>query len=491
MSGVSKSFGKTRALDSVSIEVGEGETHALIGENGAGKSTLMRILSGALEPDSGKVEIDGRRLGRMSPAAARKQGVSMIYQELNLAPHLSVEENISLGAEIARFGWVCRDRVREIAKAALTQLRHGDIPVNAKAGDLSIAERQIVEIARALAGRPKVLVLDEPTSSLTREDTARLFQAINGLSEQGVGVVYISHFLEELTELCDRYTILRDGAVAGSGRMSATSIPEIVQRMVGRPVEAIYKRSERRFGEPALELRNVSGVAQPHSVSLTLRRGEILGIAGLIGSGRTELLRAIFGLDPTRGGEIRVGGETDRGARPARRIREGVGVLSEDRKGEGLLLNRSLADNLTLSAMGKVSSRGMVNGRAQREACELWMGRLRVKAASAGQMIAALSGGNQQKIAMARLLFQDADVLLLDEPTRGIDVGSKAEIYELMDALAREGKAILFVSSYLPELLGVCDSIAVMAQGKLSAPRPAAEWSEAALIEAALQDQRV
>jgi len=486
MSGVRKSFGATQALRGVSFEVGPGEVHALIGENGAGKSTLMKILSGACQPDEGSLQLDGQPFVPENPLHARRHGISMIYQELILAPDLSVEENILLGAEPSRFGWVNRKHRRELAHRALAELHHNTIPLDAPVNSLTIAEQQVVEIARALVSEPKVLIMDEPTSSLTQVDTENLFQVIAKLKRRGVSVIYISHFLEECQRVCDRYTVLRDGESVGTGEMASANLDGLIRLMVGREIEDIYPRAPHTLGPPVLQLKDIAGRTKPRSVSLTLREGEILGVAGLIGAGRTETLRSVFGLDPRTGGVVTAFGREASAASPARRLAQGIGLLSENRKEEGLMLNRTLADNLTATSFASVSRWGFINRRRQLECARGWMRKLEVRAQGPAQSIGELSGGNQQKIAIGRLLHHDAKILLLDEPTRGIDVGSKATIYELMGELAAEGKAIIFVSSYLPELLGVCDTIAVMCRGVLSAARPASEWTEHGIIAAAI-----
>ena len=486
MTSVQKSFGATRALKSVSFEVAPGEVHALIGENGAGKSTLMKILSGAHRPDAGTVELEGRPFVPANPLHARRSGIAMIYQELTLAPHLSVEENILLGEEPARFGWLNRSRRRELARRALAELHHENIPLDAPVNRRTIAEQQIVEIARALIGEPKVLIMDEPTSSLTQVDTENLFAVIGRLRERGVSVIYISHFLEECKRISDRYTVLRDGESVATGDMAAADLNQIIRMMVGREISEIYPRTPHRLGETVLELHALAGRPKPQAVSLTLHAGEILGIAGLVGAGRTEMLRACFGLDRVHGGSVWVQSEEQTHRTPAQRLANGIGLLSENRKEEGLMLNRSLADNLTITRYAPLSRFGFIQHRRQRHAAQEWMDRLDVRAQSPGQTVGELSGGNQQKIALGRLLHHDAKILLLDEPTRGIDVGSKAQIYKLIGQLAAQGKAIIFVSSYLPELLGVCDSIGVMCRGTLSKVRPTGEWTEHGIIAAAI-----
>jgi ribose transport system ATP-binding protein len=488
ISGVRKSFGSTQALKNVSLEIAPGEVHALIGENGAGKSTLMKILSGAYQADAGEIYLNGELYTPRDPLQARRSGVEMIYQELNLAPHLSVEENILLGSEPSRFGWVDRKERRRKAEQALAGLHHTSIPLDAPIYSRPIAEQQMVEIARALLGSPQVLIMDEPTSSLTQWDTENLFAAIEKLSARGVSIIYISHFLEECQRIADRYTVLRDGEAVAHGEMADANLDEIIHQMVGRELDEIYPAIPHEIGEPVLELRHVAGKRRPEDASLTIRKGEIVGLAGLIGAGRTETLRVLFGLDRLEGGEIILNGRRMHFS-PAGGLKHGLGMLSENRKEEGLMLNLSLAENLTLPRLTPFSRAGLLDTAAQRNTTANWMSRLKVRARHPLQSIGELSGGNQQKIAIGRLLHSEADILLLDEPTRGIDVASKAQIYELIEELAANGKSIVFVSSYLPELLGVCDTIAVMCRGRIVDTRPVAEWTEHSIIAAAIGQQ--
>jgi ribose transport system ATP-binding protein len=479
LDGIRKRFGATIALDGVSFELGAGEVHALVGENGAGKSTLMKVLAGIHAPDAGRMALDGQAYRPRHPADARHAGVVMVHQELAIARHLTVAENIVLGAEPVRAGLICRGKMRQVAGEALAQLGRADIALSAKAGSLSVAEQQLVEIARAVALGCRVLVLDEPTSSLTQADTERLFALIRRLRAGGPAIIYISHFLEEVKAISDRFTVLRDGITAGWGATAETSVSAIARLMVGRSVSELYVRSPRQAGPVALTVDRLAGSGRISSVSLTLHRGEVLGIAGLVGAGRTELLRAIFGLEAVRAGEIRLGACTGR-ATPSRRWRDGMGFVSEDRKEEGLALALSIADNVTLTRLPF-----FVRPSAQAASARRWVDRLDVRCAGPRQPVADLSGGNQQKIAMARLLYHDVEVLLLDEPTRGIDVGAKEIIYRCIDGLAQAGKAVLVVSSYLPELFGICDRIAVMCRGVLGDVRPVAAWTEHEVMLAA------
>jgi ribose transport system ATP-binding protein len=488
MRGIRKRFGATVALDGVSLSVGAGEVHALVGQNGAGKSTLMKVLSGAHSADDGEMLLDGERYAPRNPLEGRKRGVAMIYQELSLAPHLTVAENVLLGMEPAGGGILKWGEMKARARAALGALGYGGLDVTRGVMGLSPATQQIIEIARALAIGCRVLVLDEPTSSLTQQDVGAMFEVIRRLKGQGKAIVYISHFLEEVRTIADGFTVLRDGKTVGGGDAKTTSARNIVELMVGRNVEQLYPRSMRQRGEAVLEVRNVSGRTKPADASVVLHRGEVLGIAGLIGAGRTELLRAVFGLDRLIAGEVRVA--TNEGRRfdltqPRAMWEAGVGMLSEDRKTEGLALGMSIADNLTMSDLERVGSAGFVWPGRQRAEATRWARALEVKCRDVGQAVGDLSGGNQQKVAIARLLHHDVDVLLLDEPTRGIDVGSKAAIYRLIDELAAEGKGVLVVSSYFPELLGICDRIAVMSRGVLGPAKEVGAWTEHGLVLAA------
>jgi ribose transport system ATP-binding protein len=482
MRGIRKAFGATLALDGVDLAVSPGEVCALVGENGAGKSTLMGVLSGAIAPDAGSMTLDGASYRPRSPLEARRAGVAMIYQELSLAPHLTVAENVVLGLEPSRLGLVRRDRERRVAEQALAQLHHADIPPDALAGRLSPAQQQIVEIARALAVGCRVLVLDEPTSCLGREDVERLFALIGRLAGQGQAIVYISHFIEEVKAVSHRFLVLRDGRPTGGGPTATATPDKIVAMMVGRRVDELFPRTARRPGEPILEL---SGF-EPGSASFTLHRGEILGIAGLLGAGRTRLLRALFGLEPVRAGTVRLAAFVGPGS-PARRWQQGMGMVSEDRAHEGLALGLGLADNLTLTRLAGLGPGPLVLPSRRETVARRWIDRLGIRCASTRQPAGELSGGNQQKLALGRLLYHDVDVLVLDEPTRGIDVASKAQIYERIVGLVAGGgseppKAALMVSSYLPELLGLCDRIAVMRRARLGPPRPAAELDEHRLM---------
>jgi ribose transport system ATP-binding protein len=491
--GLSKRFGPTVALDSVSFELHAGRVHALVGENGAGKSTLMNVLAGSLRPDTGTMAIDGRPYRPTSPLHASESGVALIHQELSLCPHLTVAENVLMGREPARWGLVDAHEMDRRAAELLANFSHPELRPGRLLGELPLAARQVVEICRALASRARILLMDEPTSSLQREDVDRLFGLIRHLRAQGLGIVYISHFLEEVREIADEFTVLRDGRSVAAGGIDGATNQQLVAHMVGRSVDHLFPpRARRDPGDVVLAVRDVQAPPAVRNASFELRRGEVFGIAGLMGSGRTELIRAVFGLDPASGGDVMTTdsrGQTrplGRQASPRSRIDAGIGYLSEDRKGEGLALTMSVTDNVTLTRLEPCARRGWLLLNLQRQKAIAWIRRLAVKTRSAEQPVATLSGGNQQKVALARLLHQDADVLLLDEPTRGVDIGSKAKIYEVVAAAADAGKAVLIVSSYLPELFGLCDRLAVMSRGRLSPARAIGAWTPESVLHAAI-----
>ncbi len=446
---IHKRFGPTVALDGVSLDLRKGEVHALIGENGAGKSTLMNIIAGALHQDQGEMNIDGNRYLPATPLDARRNGIALIHQELSLCPHLTVAENILMGMESSKFGWLDRADLTNRTNNVLKTFHHPDIRPDKRVSDLSVAARQIVEICRAIAAQAKIILMDEPTSSLQRDDVAQLFSLIRNLRDDGISVIYISHFLEEVRQIADRYTVLRDGRSVASGDIAAATDDELIARMVGRSQEKLFpERPPRHDSTPhevVLRVKNLSAPPLLREASFELHRGEILGIAGLMGSGRTQLLRSIFGLDETDGGEIAIDASSKR-ATPRMRLIQGLGYLSEDRKGEGLTLNQSVADNVTATKFSSCSRWGWIDLRRQRQQTEKLINALKIKTHGTRQAVGALSGGNQQKVVVARLLHQEADVLLLDEPTRGIDIGSKAQVYETIAECAAQDKAVLMVS---------------------------------------------
>ena len=490
LSKISKSFGPTVALDGVDLELRQGEVHALIGENGAGKSTLMNVIAGTLRPDQGTMEIHGKPYTPSNPLDARTHGIALIHQELSLCPHLSVAENVLMGIESSRLGWLDRDNLIARTNDVLKTFHHADIRPEKRVGDLSVAARQIVEISRAIAAQARIILMDEPTSSLQREDVAHLFTLIRKLSAEGISVIYISHFLEEVRQISDRFTVLRDGRSVAAGEIAATTDDELIAKMVGRAQQNLFPVRSQAAGEreTILDVQNLASPPLLKNASFKLRRGEILGIAGLMGSGRTPLLRTIFGLDRPESGTIKVNKDSLPSGRstPAMRLIEGLGYLSEDRKGDGLTLNQSIADNVTVTRFDSCSRWGWLDLGAQRKQTEKLVNALKIRTQGVQQDVGSLSGGNQQKVIVARLLHQDADVLLLDEPTRGIDIGSKAQVYETIAACAAQNKAVLMVSSYLPELFGMCDRLAVMSRGYLSEVRSVDEWTPESVLQTAI-----
>jgi ribose transport system ATP-binding protein len=488
LDGIVRRFGATVALDGAGLVVQPGEVHALVGENGAGKSTLLSVLGGLLPPDSGAMEVEGLPYRPRSPREARARGIALIHQELSLFPHLSVAENVVMGQEPSRHGLLGRGEATRLTRAVLSEFGHPEIEPGARVSDLPIGARQVVEICRAIAARSRLVLMDEPTSSLGRADVERLFALIRRLSASGVAIVYISHFLEETRAVASRFTVLRDGRRVAEGSLADTTNDQIIAHMVGRTVGDLFpSRAPGGTAEVALSVEGVSAPPAVREASFALRRGEVLGVFGLMGSGRTELVRALFGLDRYAAGRVSVRGrEWTRASSPARRLADGVGYLSEDRKAEGLALPLSVSDNVTLTRLASCSRLGVLVPALQARQAAQRAGELQVRMVGPEQKVRTLSGGNQQKVAFARLLHQEADVLLLDEPTRGVDVASKAHIYGAIARAALAGKGVLMVSSYLPELLGLCDRLAVMSRGRLGPARPVAEWTPETAMEAAV-----
>ncbi len=493
LSDIRKRFGATVALAGVSLDLLPGEVHALIGENGAGKSTLMNVVAGSVPPDSGDMELAGEPYKPSSPRNARRQGVAFIHQELSLFPHLTVWENILMGIETAPWGWLDKESCRHRAGALLDNFQHPEIELDRPLQELSIGARQVVEICRALALEAKIILMDEPTSSLQRSDVDRLFGLIRRLSDRGISIIYISHFLNEVREVADRCTILRDGRSVSTGELTSTPEESLITSMVGRPIQNLFPpRESRASGELALEVRNLQVPPTLRDASFQLDRGEILGIAGLTGSGRTDMVRALFGLKSTSAGEVLLRGvkRSPEWFTPLKSIRTGIGYLSEDRKQEGLALALSSADNVTVTRLEPCTRLGWIREGVQHRQAQQQMERVGVRGGGPADRTWALSGGNQQKLVLARLLHQDAEIFLLDEPTRGIDIGSKVEIYRIISQLAVSGKAVLMVSSDLSELFGLCHRLAVMTRGSLGPARPVGEWTSEAVLEVALGSGR-
>jgi len=465
-----KSFPGVRALSGVSFDVRAGEVHALVGENGAGKSTLIKVVSGVYQPDGGEILIDGRATRFGTPEDAKRAGVATIYQELLLFPELTVGENIFLGhAPRAGSGMIDWRAMRAKADELLASLEIGDLAADQIVGALSVGHRQRVEILRALSHDARILIMDEPTAALTEADVERLFDIVRRLKARGVGIVYISHRLGEIFEIADRVTVLRDGAYVGRRPVAETNSAELVQMMVGRRIENLFPKVAVPIGEPVLEARDVVRRPMTKSVSLTVRAGEIVGLAGLVGSGRSEFAQTVFGVTPAESGEIRLMGNVVHVDSPERARAHGIAYVPEDRGVQGLVRPMSVLHNLSLAALGALSHVGFIDRAAERRLADAAVQRFSVKTSSVDEVAGRLSGGNQQKIVLGKWLANNPKLLILDEPTRGIDVGAKAEIHRLMCELAREGVAILMISSELPEVLGMSDRVLVMREGRLVA----------------------
>jgi rhamnose transport system ATP-binding protein len=467
-SNIFKSYDGVHALRGVSFELRAGEVHALIGENGAGKSTLIKIITGAVHADSGDIELDGVLVTDHSPAGAKASGVAAIYQQPALFPELSVAENIALGLEEGsswrRINW---KRRRDSAITLLDRIG-ARIHPEAEAGTLTMPEQQLVEIARALGANARVLIMDEPTASLSEEETQNLYRVIDGLRSEGVGIVYISHRLEELEVIADRVTVLRDGQLIGTELMSAVDRNDLIRLMVGRELSTIFPKREVEQGSVVLELRDLSCRANGTSnINVAIKGGEIVGIAGLVGAGRTELARTIFGLDPADGGDIQVNGQRHLISEPARAIELGIAYLPEDRRRHGVVLDMPIDANVTLASLDQFSTAFSFDTERERQTTADYVRRFSIKTPAIFSTVTTLSGGNQQKVALSRWLETKPKVLILDEPTQGIDVGAKAEIHNLMVELAEQGTAILMISSELPEILGMSDRIIVMRAGTI------------------------
>jgi ribose transport system ATP-binding protein len=488
--GLGKTFPPAvQALAGASLELRAGEVHALIGENGAGKSTLSRIVAGIEQPSAGDMLLRGRGYAPASRRSAEESGVRMVMQELSLVPTLTVAENIYLERLPRRYGLIDRTRLRCEASALLADLGLDAIHPATPVGALGIGQQQMVEIARGLSAKCEVLILDEPTAALTAVETDSLFAQIARLTASGVAILYISHRLEEIVRIAQRITVLRDGAVVASQPSGQVTIPEMVRMMVGRAVPTTGLRSTKATEAVALRVQNLTTRSGARNVSFDLRRGEILGLAGLMGSGRTETVRAIFGADPIVSGSIEIDGRPARIRSPHDAVRAGMALVTEDRKAQGLLLPASIRHNITLASMRAFRAPGgFISRNREQERAEAMSRQLNVRASSIEQPASQLSGGNQQKVVIAKWLLRDPQILIFDEPTRGIDMGARFEIYQLLVSLAERGKAILVVSSELPELLLLCNRIAVLSRGKLARIFDDAEFDQDAIMRAALSE---
>lgn len=477
LEGITKRFGATLALNDVHFDLRAGEVHALMGENGAGKSTLMKILAGNMRRDAGRIIIDAREADIRSPRDAAAHGIAIIHQELNTVPAMTVAENLALGREPrTRFGMLDRRRMEQEASEKLARI-HSSIDPRRTLGSLSIGMQQMVEIARAIGENARVLVLDEPTAALSRAEALELYRIISQMRAAGVGLIYISHRMEEVWQLADRVTVFRDGSHVGTGTLTEISPQDVVRMMVGRPVADLYSHDARQAGAVVLDVESLAGNGVG-PVDLRIRAGEVVCMAGLIGSGRTEIGRLLFGADRRTAGNVRIEGRPSTPRDPFEAIADGLGMVPENRKEQGLFLDHSVEDNIAISSLDRFVTAGVVQRRRRRDAVRAQMQRLRLRLNALGLQVKALSGGNQQKTALARWLLRDSKVLILDEPTRGVDVGAKREIYEEIDQLARAGKAILVISSDLPEAIGISDRLLVMREGRIVAEFESASTSE-------------
>lgn len=491
MRGIHKSFAANSVLSDVNLTARAGEVHALVGENGAGKSTLMKILNGVHQPDQGEILIEGQPVQLLRPADALARGVAMIYQELSLAPHLTIAENIFLGREPLSFAPLGIINRRQLYQSATRLLDEYGFKLDPRqqVGRLSAAARQLVEITRATLEAKRVIVMDEPTSSLTTHEVQDLFRLIRDLKARGLAVIYISHRLEELDEIADRLTILRDGQVVYTGQWGEIPTAQIIRHMAGRELKEIFPPRRATSGPVRLRVTNLSRHRKFDSISFSVRAGEVLGIAGLAGAGRTELVEAIFGTQPADSGAIELDGKSVSHSRPVQSVADGLSLLTEDRKRTGLCLNLPLATNITLASVSTLINRFRLNRRAETSAAQQYIEKLHIRPPDPAKTVGRMSGGNQQKALLARWLYADSNVFLLDEPTRGVDVGARAEIYKTINEQAEAGAAVVMVSSDLPELLGMTDRLLVMRRGRIVAELNTRETTQEEVIKhAALEE---
>ena len=485
---ISKAFPNVQALMDVSLDIRPGEILAFIGENGAGKSTLLKIINGDYQPDTGTLMIDGQKLSFSNPSQAHKAGIRVIYQEPEIVPGVDVAENIWVGELPKRLGFIDRSKLDQLVQESLAEYGFQDVlPIQLLGDELSSAQRQLVEIMRALKSGVRVLALDEPTSSLTDDEVERLFTLVRRLRDEGVAIIYVSHRIKEILRLCDRIAILRDGNLVAVKPAAELTEDEIVRLMVGRKLSEFIQRKPAGAGREVLKVEDLKSNWH-EGVSFHINAGEVVGFAGLIGAGRTELAKVIFGEMPMNSGSVQVDGRETNIRRPDQAILNGVGFAPEDRKREGLLLVRSVIENTSIAILRQLCNFHFVNSRLEHSIAASFVERLQVRTPSLKQEVGKLSGGNQQKVVLARWLAAKPKVLILDEPTRGIDVGAKAEIYRLIDELANEGLGIMFISSELPEILGLSDRIYVMQNGRITGELSGAEASEEAVLTLAMTD---
>lgn len=486
MNNISKSFPGVKVLDGVNLRVRPGEVHALMGENGAGKSTLMKILMGIYTADSGEVVLDGQPMTVRNPQEAMAKGVAMIHQELNPIMDMQVFENIYIGREIAKRGLVDKRAMLRATEDLLKELEI-DIPATAYMRELSVAQCQLIEIVKAISLSAKVVVMDEPTSAITDKEVATLFKQIARLKSQNVAIIYISHKMEEIFRICDTITVLRDGQFIGTGPAAELDNETLIRMMVGRDIHDVCPKTEAPIGETVLEVRNLSYGKRVSDVSFSLRRGEVLGIAGLVGAGRSELVETLFGFRKKTGGEILINGAPVDIRHPRQAIAHKMALVTEDRKQTGLNLIGRVSENITLAHLSALFPKGLINRKTENRLSEEYIGRLRIKTPSAAQTVGNLSGGNQQKVVLAKWLLTEPDIIILDEPTRGIDVGAKRDIYLLIGEMVKAGKAVIVISSEIPEVMGLADRIIVMAEGRLTGELRRPDFSQEAIMTYAAQ----
>ena len=468
MRGIDKAFGTNQVLKNAGFELRDGEIHALMGENGAGKSTLMKILTGVYTRDAGTVTVDGQEVVYKSPQEAEKAGIVFIYQELNVLFDLTVEENLFMGKEITkRFGICDKKAMRQKAQEVMDRMGV-NIPVNAVMSDLSVGQQQMVEICKALMVNAKVLIMDEPTAALTESETEVLFEVIESLKKKGVSIVYISHRMEEIFRLCDRITILRDGQYVGTENIRDITMDGVVQMMIGREIGERYPQRNVTIGKEVIRVEGLTHEKMFCDVSFSVRAGEVLGVSGLMGAGRTEIMQAIFGNIPVVSGKVFIEGKEIRIKNPKQAIEAGIGFITEDRKTEGLLLEKSIAENIELCNLGKVSQKSVLSKAKGEALVERGIEEFHIRCFGPDHECHNLSGGNQQKVVLAKWIYTDPKILILDEPTRGVDIGAKKEIYSVINDMAAKGVAVIMVSSELPEVLGMSDRIMVIHEGRVT-----------------------
>lgn len=484
LKNVTKEYPGVKALDDISVQFYPGEVHALMGENGAGKSTLIKTISGAVRPNKGKIFFEEKEYAQMTPALSQKLGIGVIYQEFNLVPELSIAENIFLGHRLKNGFTIDRKAMNQKAKEIMDEFGI-EMDVLQPVKSLTVAYQQMVEIAKTISGDVKVLIMDEPSAPLTTREIEAMFGIVDKLKKKGVSIIYISHRMEEIFRISDRITIMRDGRYVGTKQTQETKRPELINMMVGRTLEEQFPKADRTAGALALEVQNLCTASLLKNVSFHVRKGEILGLAGLVGAGRTETVRAVFGADPITAGKIIINGRHVRISNPKDGIREGIALIPEDRKKHGALLEMSIRENISFISVKTISKATIVSKMKDKKLSEQFIQRLRIKTPSMEQLTKNLSGGNQQKVVLAKSMSGSSDIIIFDEPTRGIDVGAKQEIYVLMNELAAEGMAIIMISSEMPELLGMSDRIMVMHEGEVTGELLKEEATQAKILDLA------